>query len=87
MDARERICVFGLVEQGLLWFWELGVIQPKEQDLSMCSQSSSGSHTYVLRVFSGDVHGCFRLDQKGAVEVNLPMDPFTVLWILDQKEV
>lgn len=47
------------------------MIQPKEQDLSMCSQSNSGSHTCKLRVFLGDLHGCFRLDWECAVEVNL----------------
>lgn len=59
------------------------MIQPKEQTLSM-SQPSLGS-TRANSRFSADPHGSFRLDWKCAVDVNLLMDPLTVLRFPEQR--
>lgn len=75
-------CVFRLIEEGLPCFWELDVIQPKERDLT-CANSLVHVHTQSLLGRSAWV---FQAGSESA-EVNLPVDPFTVLWVLDQKEV
>lgn len=58
-----------------------------DTESSACAVSLVQAATGANSVFSGDLHGCFRLDRKRTVEVNLPVDPFTVLWVLDEKEV